>query len=99
MDKRVTSIVPPVNNEQYKKTNFHTSDTSPKTLWVIHNPISGPLFFLSKREAEKKYKALKKQHLYDKNEEFEKMSKPMKYILDKSKIRKFLKMNPDNFAA
>ena len=99
MHKSIDNIIPPSTESQYKKANFNISKTSPRTLWVIHNPILGPVFFLTKREAEKKYKALKIQHLYDKNEEFKRISKPMKYILDHSKIRKHFKMNPESFVA
>lgn len=86
--KSCSSIVTPINEKQYFQTNFHDSITAPRTIWVVHDPDGGPHFFLTKRAAEHEYKKWKKRHLYDKNETFEKMSKPLKYILDGSKRRK-----------
>lgn len=89
---------PPSSETQYFNTNFHDSHAAPKTIWVVHDPDGGPHFFLTKREAEKQYKKWKTHHLYNKNVEFEKMSKPLKYILDGSKRRNYLKMNGENAA-
>lgn len=97
MNSQKQTVVPPNNEKQYFNTNFHDSNIAPQTIWVVHDPTGGPHFFLTKREAEKQYKKWKVKHLYDKNEEFERISKPLKYILDHSKKRKFLKMN--NFEA
>ena len=93
MSSQKQTVAPPKNESQYFSTNFHDSKAVPTTIWVVHDPTGGPHFFLDKREAEKQYKTWKKEHLYDKNETFEKMSKPLKYILDHSKKRKYLKMN------
>lgn len=93
MDSRKQTVVPPNSETKYFNTNFHDSKAVPKTIWIVHNPSGGPHFFLTKREAEKQYKKWKVKHLYDKNEEFEKISKPLKYILDGSKSRKIIKMN------
>lgn len=93
MKSQNQTVVPPSNESQYLNANFHNSQAAPKTIWVVHDPSGGPHFFLSKREAEKNYKRWKAQHLNDKNEKFEKISKPLKYILDHSKNRKFIKMN------
>jgi len=81
------NIIPPSNLEDYYKSNFHNSKMSPKTMWVIHDPVNGPQIRFNKRDIEKLYKQLKTDHLYDKNEEFEKLSKPQKYILDNSQNR------------
>ena len=93
MNSQKQTVAPPSNESQYFNTNFHDKKTAPKTIWVVHDPTGGPHFFLTKREAEKQYKIWKAHHLHNKNEEFEKMSKPLKYILDGSKIRNYIKMN------
>ncbi len=93
MKSQNQTVTPPSNESQYLNANFHDSHAAPKTIWVVHDPTGGPHFFLTKREAEKQYKQLKIRHLYDKNAEFEKMSKPLKYILDGSKLRNYMKMN------
>ena len=90
-EKRI--VIPPNNEEKYFNTNFHDKKTAPKTIWVVHDPDGGPHFFLTKRDAEKQYKTWKINHLHNKNEEFEKISKPLKYILDGSKLKKYVKMN------
>jgi hypothetical protein len=92
MNSQNQTVVPPSNEDQYSNTDFHISNVAPKTIWVVHSP-KGPHFFLTKRDAEKQYKKWKKEHLYDKNKDFEKISKPLKYILDHSKQRKYIKMN------
>lgn len=91
-------VTPPNNENQYFNTNFHHSQAAPKTIWVVHDPNGGPHFFLTKRDAEKQYKQWKRQHLYEKNESFQKISKPLKYILDGSKRRRYLKMNAPSSA-
>ena len=98
MNSHKHSVIPPINENQYFNTNFHNKKAVPKTIWVVHDPNGGPHFFLTKREAEKQYKKWKVNHLYTKNVEFEKISKPLKYILDGSKIRKYIKMDGDEAA-
>lgn len=93
MKHQKQTVTPPNSETKYFNTNFHDKKAAPKTIWVVHDPTGGPHFFLTKREAEKQYKKWKVKHLYNKNEDFEKISKPLKYILDGSKTRNYLKMN------
>ena len=95
MNSQNQTVVPPNNESQYFNTDFHNTKAAPTTIWVVHDPTGGPHLFLDKRKAEKSYKRWKKQYLNDKNAKFKKISKPLKYILDHSKRRRFLKMNEE----
>lgn len=79
--------------KNYYNTNFHINGSEPHVLWVIHDP-TGMRFFFTKREAEKEFKKIKKEASSSGNRGLiSKMSKPLKYILDNSKLKYTQKMN------
>jgi len=77
-------------NSNYGNINFKTKGNQPHSLWIIHDPESGPKYFFEKREADGYLKSLKKiaHETNDKDHPVYKMSKPLRYLLDHSSEKK-----------